>query len=138
MGWSSGTDEPAAIAGLETAWELGARLYDTADGYGHGAVPVARAALDAGASWLGVALVEEGAELRAAGIDAPILVLSEPPPAAAPAVVGLGLTPVAYTPVGIEALAKAVAHADTADEIHIPAAVASLRRSAGRGCRTGP
>ncbi|MDQ6854285.1 MAG: alanine racemase [Actinomycetota bacterium] len=90
-----------------------------ADGYGHGAVPVARAALDAGASWLGVALVEEGAELRAAGIDAPILVLSEPPPAAAPAVVGLGLTPVAYTPVGIEALAKAVAHADTADPLPV-------------------
>jgi alanine racemase len=80
-----------------------------ADGYGHGAVPVARAALDAGASWLGVALVEEGAELRAAGIDAPVLVLSEPPPDAAPAVVALGLTPVAYTPAGIEALAKAVA-----------------------------
>jgi alanine racemase len=86
-----------------------------ADGYGHGAVPVARAALDAGASWLGVALVEEGAELRVAGIDAPILVLSEPPPAAAPAVVALRLTPVAYTPVGIEALAKAVAHADGAE-----------------------
>jgi alanine racemase len=80
-----------------------------ADGYGHGAVPVARAALDAGAQWLGVALVEEGAELRAAGIDAPILVLSEPPPPAAPAVVDLGLTPVAYTRPGIDALAKAVA-----------------------------
>ena len=80
-----------------------------AHGYGHGAVPVARAALDAGAHWLGVALVEEGAELRAAGIDAPVLVLSEPPPAAAPAVVALGLTPVAYTRPGIDALAKAVA-----------------------------
>jgi alanine racemase len=80
-----------------------------ADGYGHGAVPVARAALDAGAQWLGVALVEEGAELRAAGIDAPVLVLSEPPPPAAAAVVALGLTPVAYTPPGIDALAKAVA-----------------------------
>jgi alanine racemase len=90
-----------------------------ADGYGHGAVPVARAALDAGASWLGVALVEEGAELRAAGIDAPILVLSEPPPAAAPAVVALSLTPVAYTPVGIEALAKAVAHADGAEPLPV-------------------
>jgi alanine racemase len=83
-----------------------------ADGYGHGAVPVARAALEAGASWLGVALVEEGADLRADGIDAPVLVLSEPPPEAAPAVVALGLTPVVYTPAGIEALAKAVAHAD--------------------------
>jgi alanine racemase len=80
-----------------------------ADGYGHGAVPVARAALDAGAQWLGVALVEEGAELRAAGIDAPVLVLSEPPPPAAPAVVALGLTSVAYTRPGIDALAKAVA-----------------------------
>jgi len=80
-----------------------------ADGYGHGAVPVARAALDAGAQWLGVALVEEGAELRAGGIDAPVLVLSEPPPPAAPAVVALGLTPVAYTRPGIDALAKAVA-----------------------------
>ena len=50
-----------------------------ADGYGHGAVPVARAALEAGASWLGVALVEEGTALRAAGLEAPILVLSEPP-----------------------------------------------------------
>jgi len=80
-----------------------------ADGYGHGAVPMARAALDAGATWLGVALVEEGASLRAAGIDAPILVLSEPPPPLATAVVTHGLTPVVYTSNGIEALAKAVA-----------------------------
>ncbi len=40
-----------------------------ADGYGHGAIAVAQAALDAGATWLGVALVEEGAVLRKAGID---------------------------------------------------------------------
>ncbi|HEV2993017.1 MAG TPA: alanine racemase [Acidimicrobiia bacterium] len=80
-----------------------------ADGYGHGAVPVARAALDAGASWLGVALVEEGTALRAAGLDAPVLVLSEPPAAAAGHVVDARLTPVVYTEPGIEALAKAVA-----------------------------
>jgi alanine racemase len=80
-----------------------------ADGYGHGAVPVARAALDAGASWLGVALVEEGVELRDAGIDAPVMLLSEPPPDAAAEVVAHGLTPVVYTRSGIEALAKAVA-----------------------------
>ena len=42
-----------------------------ADGYGHGAIAVGQAALAAGASWLGVALVEEGAVLRKAGIDAP-------------------------------------------------------------------
>lgn len=44
-----------------------------ANGYGHGAVPVARAALAGGADWLGVAVIEEALELRAAGITAPIL-----------------------------------------------------------------
>jgi alanine racemase len=56
-----------------------------ADAYGHGAVPVAREALRAGAAWLGVALVEEALELREAGVSAPLLVLSEPHPAAADA-----------------------------------------------------
>lgn len=46
-----------------------------ADGYGHGAAPVAQAALAAGATWLGVATVWEGVALRQAGITAPILVL---------------------------------------------------------------
>jgi alanine racemase len=80
-----------------------------ADGYGHGAVAVARAALHAGAGGLAVALVEEGAQLRNAGIDAPILVLSEPVPEAAPAVVEQRLVPVVYTSGGIAALGKAVA-----------------------------
>jgi alanine racemase len=44
-----------------------------ADAYGHGAVQVARAALDAGARWLGVAHISEALALRAAGIDAPLL-----------------------------------------------------------------
>ena len=44
-----------------------------ADAYGHGLVPVAKAALDGGATWLGVALLEEAIALRAAGITAPIL-----------------------------------------------------------------
>ncbi len=46
-----------------------------ANGYGHGAEAIARAAVEAGADWLGVASVEEGVELRRAGITAPILVL---------------------------------------------------------------
>jgi alanine racemase len=63
-----------------------------ADGYGHGAVPAARAALSGGASWLGVALVEEGVALRDAGFtDVPILVLVEPPPGAAQIAVARGL-----------------------------------------------
>ncbi|TPX03791.1 alanine racemase, partial [Schumannella luteola] len=44
-----------------------------ADAYGHGAVPVARAAVDAGADWLGVADLDEALALREAGIAAPIL-----------------------------------------------------------------
>jgi len=47
-----------------------------ADGYGHGAVPVAETALTHGAEYLGVATVEEGIELRRAGIRAPILVFA--------------------------------------------------------------
>ena len=46
-----------------------------ADAYGHGAVPCARTALDAGASWLAVATVEEALELREHHIEAPVLVL---------------------------------------------------------------
>lgn len=45
-----------------------------ANGYGHGAIPVARTAIEAGATCLGVATVDEGAQLRRAGIDVPILV----------------------------------------------------------------
>jgi len=46
-----------------------------ADGYGHGAVTVARAALEGGAHCFGVATLAEGIELRQAGIEAPVLVL---------------------------------------------------------------
>jgi alanine racemase len=46
-----------------------------ADAYGHGAVTVAKTALQNGASWLGVATVPEGIQLREAGIQAPIIIL---------------------------------------------------------------
>lgn len=78
-----------------------------AGGYGHGAVEAARAALDGGASRLAVALVEEGVELRAAGIDAPVLLLSEPVPVAMAEVVGSRLTPTIYTREGLDALSAA-------------------------------
>ena len=44
-----------------------------ANGYGHGSVASARAALEGGAAWLGVADIDEGLELRAAGVTAPVL-----------------------------------------------------------------
>ena len=46
-----------------------------ADAYGHGATGVSRALEAAGVDWLGVALLEEGAEIRRSGVDLPILVL---------------------------------------------------------------
>lgn len=82
-----------------------------ADGYGHGAVPVARTALAAGATWLAVALPEEGASLRAAGIDAPTLLLSEPAPDAFDDVVAARLRATLCTQRGVEEAAKAVARA---------------------------
>jgi alanine racemase len=90
-----------------------------ADGYGHGAVPVARAALEAGAAWLAVALVEEGVALRAAGLDAPVLVLSEPPPEAMGAVVAHDLTPTVATRGGVTALAAAARRAGSARPVPV-------------------
>jgi len=51
-----------------------------ANAYGHGAVPVARAAIDAGAAWCGVARVEEAIGLRRGEVQTPILVLGYTPP----------------------------------------------------------
>jgi alanine racemase len=78
-----------------------------ADGYGHGAVRVATAALAAGAQGLCVALAAEGVELREAGIDAPILVLSEQPIDAAASIVAHRLTPTVYTRRYVDALVAA-------------------------------
>ena len=67
-----------------------------ADGYGHGAVEVAKIALGAGAERLGVATVPEAVELRKAGVTAPILLLSQPPAASIPLLVGYRITPAVY------------------------------------------
>ncbi len=91
-----------------------------ADGYGHGAPAVARAALEGGASWLAVALVEEGFALREAGIDAPVLLLSEAPTEALPAAVAHRLVPTVYTHGAIGALGKVVGETGSAPvEVHL-------------------
>ncbi|MGH2692398.1 MAG: alanine racemase [Actinomycetota bacterium] len=78
-----------------------------ANGYGHRAIPIARAALQGGATWLGVALVEEGLALRESGIDAPILVLTELPPGSEREAVEAGLTPTLYSERALRELAAA-------------------------------
>ncbi|MFL6263722.1 MAG: alanine racemase [Thermoanaerobaculia bacterium] len=64
-----------------------------ADAYGHGAVGVSRALEAAGVDWLGVALLEEGAEIRRAGVEVPILVLGTARPEKIALYARYGLTP---------------------------------------------
>jgi alanine racemase len=107
----------AVLAALAGAARLCAVV--KADAYGHGAVPVALAALEAGATWLGVATVEEGIELRDAAITAPILLLSEPPVEAMKEVVARGLTPVVYTRGAADALTAATGRGGTPFPVHV-------------------
>lgn len=74
-----------------------------ADGYGHGAGEVARAALQGGADWLAVATVDEGVELRTEGVGAPILLLSQPPTEVFDAVWSHSLTPTLDTAAAVDA-----------------------------------
>lgn len=78
-----------------------------ANAYGHGAAPVARAALEAGADMLAVAIPEEGLELRRAGIDAPILVLGGIEEEAALAVAAADLVQAVFDEARILALSEA-------------------------------
>ena len=64
-----------------------------ADAYGHGAVGVSRALEAAGVDWLGVALLEEGAEIRRAGVQLPVLVLGTARPEKIALYARYGLTP---------------------------------------------
>jgi alanine racemase len=77
-----------------------------ADAYGHGAVRVAQAALAAGAAKLGVATPGEVRSLRASGIDAPVLLLSEVEPGRAEEVTRLGCSLTLYTLAFAEALER--------------------------------
>lgn len=77
-----------------------------ANGYGHGAIQVARAALEAGAEWLGVAAVEEGMELRRAGISAPCLVLGHVQPGQADSALLYDLRPAVYQMEVVQECAK--------------------------------
>ncbi len=90
-----------------------------ADGYGHGAVAVGRAALEGGATWLAVATVEEGVALREAGIDTAVLVLSEPSPEAMGQAAAGGLIPTVYSLSGVEAAEQAAAAARRTLAVHV-------------------
>src|SRR5207245_4468292 len=78
-----------------------------ADGYGHGAVPSARAALRGGATWLAVSSVTEGIELRRAGLLEPILNLGYTPPSALSAAIAAKLALTLYDREGLALLKTA-------------------------------
>lgn len=78
-----------------------------ADGYGHGAVEVARTALAHGATELGVAHLAEGLVLRRHDITAPILIFGHTPPQWADQLMANDLTPTVFSPTGARALSAA-------------------------------
>ena len=90
-----------------------------ADGYGHGSVAVSRAALAGGAAMLAVALVEEAVTLREAGIDAPVLLLTEAPPGGIGEFCAIGGTPTVYSEPGIALAAGAAARLGRPVAVHL-------------------
>jgi alanine racemase len=90
-----------------------------ANAYGHGAIAMARAALAAGADRLGVICVDEGEELRRAGITAPILIMGYTPVSQAERVVELSLTPTVSSQQLALALARFAVSRDATLTVHL-------------------
>lgn len=90
-----------------------------ADAYGHGAVPVARTLVAAEAGALGVALVEEGIQLRREGLEVPILVMGSTSPDLAPILVEYRLDQVIYDPLYAQALSHCVGGSTTPVKVHL-------------------
>ncbi len=98
-----------------------AKLYAIvkANAYGHGAVAVGAAAIEAGAAGLGVVCVDEGEELRRAGIDAPVLILGYTPAADAERIVDLRLTPTVCSLQTALALSRFASDRGVTQRIHV-------------------
>ena len=90
-----------------------------ANAYGHGAVEVAKTALESGASRLAVHRAIEGVELRQAGITAPILIMGYTPPSGAGMIVEHNLTPSVITTEFAEALSDLAESAGVVIPVHI-------------------
>lgn len=108
-----------------------------ADAYGHGAPAVAQAAIEGGAATLAVALVDEGVELRDAGVTEPILLLSEPPEGSAEAVVAGGLTPTVATEESLAQLSAAAKSFGTNLAVHVKVDTGMHRLGAEPAAATG-
>ena len=120
--------EPIAVASGRWAWveidldalshnitEIAAQIQGPdiwavvkADGYGHGASTIAATAIESGVRGLCVALISEAEHLRAEGITAPILLLSQQPPELIPRIIAAGAIPTVDTAAYVDLLAAAV------------------------------
>jgi alanine racemase len=90
-----------------------------ANGYGHGAVEVARTALANGAEWLGVARLPEAIPLREAGFAVPILVFGYTPPAEAGRLIDYDLRQSVYSPAAAHAYSAAAAARGKRIRVHL-------------------
>jgi len=90
-----------------------------ADAYGHGLIPISRAALSFGADWIAVATVQEGIALREAGIEAPILVLAPALPMEAQQVVFYDLSSLIESLRTAEAISRAASQQGRIAKIHL-------------------
>ena len=90
-----------------------------ADAYGHGAVECARVALQSGAHGLCVALVQEGIELRQAGINAPILIMSEQPEEQFRDIISYGLIATLYNESTIVRFARMASELEIMASVHV-------------------
>jgi len=90
-----------------------------ADGYGHGALAVARAALGAGADRLGVATLDEAIALREAGVTAPLHILAEVPTEGAPLMVRHGIISTVASREAALALSRAAVEAQSQAACHL-------------------
>jgi len=90
-----------------------------ADAYGHGAVKVSEALIESGVNSLGVATLEEGLELRDAGIDQPIVILGAVQGDEVPSIVERKLTPTVYDIKILGYLSKEVGKLNESLEFHL-------------------
>jgi alanine racemase len=90
-----------------------------ANAYGHGVIPVSQAVRRAGATWCGMARVEEAMELRYAGYDGPILVLGFTPPGRVPSLIEADVAMAIWSEKQLEAFALAASEVGKPARVHL-------------------
>ncbi|MFC4563138.1 alanine racemase [Nocardiopsis mangrovi] len=92
-----------------------------ADGYGHGMLPAARALLAGGATWLGTAFIDEALQLRAAGVDTPVVAWILPPGAPLASAIAAGIDLGVSTPELVDAIGLAARETGRPARVHLKA-----------------